>query len=77
MAGKPQKRPMATNADSATPLLGNPKFIEEMTLIQTGGSVQIGIPYAARQFLGYQPGEIRAVEVYEDGVFIPMEAPDE
>jgi hypothetical protein len=50
MAGKPEKMPIGASADDSKALLGEPRFAESMTLIQTGGSVRIGIPYAARQF---------------------------
>ena len=77
MAGKPSDHPMATNADSATSHLGEPRFVEDMKLLDSGGSIRVSIPIAAVKFLGYQQGEYRAVEVYDDGIFIPREAPDE
>jgi hypothetical protein len=77
MAGKPQERPMRVNSDSAQEHLGEPNFTEEMSLQPSGGSTLIGIPAAAVKFLGYEVGESREVEVYQDGVFIPREAPDE
>lgn len=68
---------MGTKSDRAKPHLGEPNFSEEMTLQPKGGSVIIGIPAAAAKFLGYPVGETRRVEVYDDGIFIPREAPDE
>jgi len=75
MAGKPQKRPMRPNSDRAQTHLGEPKCTEDMRLGKHGGSVRVTIPEVAAKFLGYEPGETRAVEVYDDGVFIPREAP--
>jgi hypothetical protein len=71
MAGKPDKKPMATSADSARELLGEPRFTEDMTLLDRDGSVRIGIPISAVKFLAFQAGETQEVEVYDDGVFIP------
>jgi hypothetical protein len=77
MAGKPQERPMPVNSDAVSAHLGDPNCIEEMSLQPSGGSVTVAIPAAAVKFLGYEVGETRAVEVYDDGVFIPAEVPDE
>jgi hypothetical protein len=77
MAGKPTKRPMRVSSDGATEHLGDPNYTEEMSLQPSGGSVVVAIPSAAAKVLGYGVGERREVEVYEDGVFIPREAPDE
>jgi len=48
-----------------------------MSVLTKGASVSITIPSIAVRYLGYEVGEKREVEVYEDGVFIPAEAPDE
>jgi hypothetical protein len=77
MAGKPQERPMRVDSDPAQPHLGEPNCTEEMTLQPSGGSVTVAIPAAAVKVLGYEVGERREVEVYDDGVFIPAEVPDE
>jgi len=77
MAGKPQKRPMDAQSDSAHPRLGSPQCTENMSLTDNNGSVTVTIPAAAVKFLGYDVGEQRRVEVYNDGVFIPSEAPSD
>jgi len=56
---------------------GEPLFTEEMTISDRSGSVGVIIPTYAVKILGYEAGEQRPVEVYDDGVFIPTEAPDE
>jgi hypothetical protein len=35
------------------------------------------IPSSAVKILGYEPGEQRRVEIHDNGVWIPEEAPDE
>ena len=77
MARKPQNRPMGASTDTAESYLGQPKCTEKMVLQCNNNSVRVTIPRVAAQFLGYDPGEAREVEIYEDGVFIPAEAPDE
>lgn len=72
MAGQPEKMPMAASADSARELLGEPRFTEEMALIDSSGSLRVGIPAAAVKFLAFQARETREVEVYDDGIFIPV-----
>ena len=68
---------MEAQSDSARPGLGEPRFEEKMSLTDNGGSVTVTIPAAAVKVLGYHVGEQRGVQVYDDGVFIPKEAPDE
>lgn len=68
---------MRADSDPAQPHLGEPNCTEAMTLQPSGGSVTVAIPAAAVKVLGYEVGESREVEVYDDGVFIPKEAPDE
>jgi len=68
---------MRTESQSASELLGEPDYTEDMSLTNNGGSVTVTIPSAAVKFLDYKVGEERRVEVYDDGVFIPREAPDE
>ena len=68
---------MNPNSDRAQSYLGEPKCAEDMRLGDHSGSVRVTIPDVAAKFLGYEPGETREVEIYEDGVFIPAEAPDE
>lgn len=75
MARKPENKPIAASADDARTLLGEPRFTESMTLIETGGTVVVTIPHAARQFFGYEVGEERTIEVYDDGVFVPVNSP--
>lgn len=77
MAGKPTERPMRVDSDAVSAHLGEPNFTEDMSLQPSGGSVTVAIPAAAVKVLGYEVGEKREVEVYDDGVFIPREAPDE
>jgi len=77
MAGKPQKRPMAVQSDDARQHLGDPEYTEDMSLQSSGGSVLVSIPSAAAKVLGYDVGETRRVEVYQDGVFIPRDEPNE
>jgi hypothetical protein len=68
---------MEANSDTARSHLGDPDFTEEMSVLTKGASVSITIPSIAVRYLGYEVGEKREIEVYEDGVFIPAEAPDE
>jgi len=77
MAGKPQTPPMQTDSDPARPHLGEPDHTERMSLVDNNGSITVTIPFAAAKILGYEVGEERVVEVYQDGVFIPREAADE
>lgn len=66
---------MRVNSDAVQGRLGEPNFTEDMSLQPSGGSVTIAIPAAAVKVLGYEVGEKRDVEVYDDGVFIPAEVP--
>lgn len=66
---------MRVESDEISQYLGSPRFTEEMALQPSGGSTLIGIPAPAVKFLGYEVGERREVEVYDDGVFIPAEVP--
>jgi len=77
MAGKPQSRPMSTESESAHPRLGEPNYTEKMSLTDNNGSVTVTIPSGAVKHFGLDVGDRLRVEVYEDGVFIPREAPDE
>ena len=56
---------------------GEPLFTEEVSISDRSGSVGMIIPSYAVKILGYEPGEQRRVEIHEDGVWIPEEAPDE
>ena len=56
---------------------GEPLFTEEMSLTDRNGSVGVTIPSGAVKILGYEIGESRRVEVYDDRVVIPKEATDE
>ena len=77
MAGKPQERPMPVDSDAVSAHLGDPHCIEEMSLQPSGGSVTVEIPAAAVKFTGYEVGEIREVELYDDCGVIPGEGPHE
>jgi bifunctional DNA-binding transcriptional regulator/antitoxin component of YhaV-PrlF toxin-antitoxin module len=48
-----------------------------MSLTDNNGSVTVTIPSGAVKHFGLDVGDRLRVEVYEDGVFIPREAPDE
>lgn len=77
MAGKPDTEPMRADHSTEGEPAGDPRHTEEMSLLKNGGSVSVVIPNAAVKFLGYEIGERREVRVYDDGVFIPTEAPDD
>jgi len=77
MAGKPEERPMRHDRDSTGEPDGEPREREEMSLINNGGSVSVTIPVFAVKLCGYEVGQQRPVEVYDDGVWIPKEGADE
>jgi hypothetical protein len=77
MAGKPQDRPMVQTERQTEAADGEPLFTEEMSLTDRNGSVGVTIPSGAVKILGYEIGESRRVEVYDDRVVIPKEATDE
>ena len=77
MAGKPQDRPMVQREREANAADGEPLFTEEVSISDRSGSVGMIIPSYAVKILGFEPGEQRRVEVHDDGVWIPQEAPDE
>ena len=56
---------------------GEPLFTEEMSLTDRNGSVGVTIPSGAVKILGYEIGEQREVQVYQSGVWVPREVPDE
>lgn len=77
MAGKPQKRPMQMSRESTGEPEREPRARPEMSLIRNGGSVSVTIPAFAVKLCGYEVGETRPVEVYDDGVWIPRGESDE
>jgi antitoxin component of MazEF toxin-antitoxin module len=48
-----------------------------MSLTDRNGSVGVTIPSGAVKILGYEIGEQREVQVYQSGVWVPREVPDE
>lgn len=77
MAGKPDTHPMAADSQATETPGGEPRYVEDMTLVQNGGSVRVTIPVAARKFLGYETGETRRIQVHDGGIWIPKEAPED
>jgi hypothetical protein len=77
MAGKPEQEPMPVDSTAKRDGRGSDPYTEKMSLQNNGGSVSVTIPAAAVKVLGYNVGEKREVEVYDDGVFIPKEVADE
>ena len=77
MAGKPEKRPMDRSRESTGSPDREPRVRSEMSLIKNGGSVSVTIPAFAVKLCGYEVGETRPVEVYDDGVWIPRGERDE
>jgi hypothetical protein len=76
MAGKPQNRPMQHDRKSTGEPEHEPRARPEMSLMKNGGSVTVSIPAFAVKLCGYEVGETRHVEVYDDGVWIPRQPPD-
>jgi len=54
-----------------------PLFTEEMSLTDRNGSIGVTIPSGAVKIHGYEIGDSRDLEVYEDRVVIPRGGRDE
>jgi len=77
MAGKPQERPMSAESEQIGNELGEPLFVEDMTLHDNNGSISVTIPATAAKIHGFSAGDGCGVAVYDDGVWIPKGASDE
>ena len=68
---------MSVESDKAGTDLGEPLFVEDMSLHDNNGSITVTIPATAAKIHDFSVGDGCGVEVYRDGVFIPRGDVDE
>jgi hypothetical protein len=76
MVGKPQDRQMIRNKRATISNGGEPEWTEHMTLQENGNSTAVTIPSTACKIHDLAVGDGVAVEVYSNGIFIPLGGDD-